>query len=80
MNYAVAIGKKIKRLRQNLGLTQEEFSEKLGASRHYVSTWELGKRTISTLYLFEIHMTFHVSLSYFNIEGFRLERTTGCKN
>jgi transcriptional regulator with XRE-family HTH domain len=79
MNYAISIGKRVRRLRQNLGLTQDEFSEKIGASRHYISKWECGKATISTPFLFEIHMVFHVSLSYFNIEGFRLERTPGCK-
>ena len=80
MDYSKAIGKKIKRLRQNLDLTQDEFAEKIGASRHYISTWECGKRTISTPLLFEIHMVFHVSLSYFNVEGFRKEKEPSCKN
>jgi transcriptional regulator with XRE-family HTH domain len=77
---AIVVGKRIKRLRQNLGLTQEEFAEKIGVSHPYISKWECGKAAISTPFLFEIHMTFHVSLSYFNIEGFRRERTAECKN
>ena len=36
------IGKRIKECRENLGLTQEQFSEKTGLSTNYISTVERG--------------------------------------
>lgn len=36
------IGKRIKRCREKLGLTQEEFAEKTGLTANYISTLERG--------------------------------------
>ena len=36
------IGKRIKQRREELGLTQEEFAEKLGLTTNYISTVERG--------------------------------------
>ena len=36
------IGKRIKECRENLGLTQEQFSEKTGLSTNYISAVERG--------------------------------------
>lgn len=36
------IGKRIKQRREELGLTQEEFAEKLGLTTNYISTLERG--------------------------------------
>ena len=36
------IGKRIKERREELGLTQEEFAEKVGFATHYLSTIERG--------------------------------------
>ena len=38
------VGEKIKNLRINKGLTQDELADRLGISRHLVSKWELGQR------------------------------------
>lgn len=37
------IGKRIKQSRERLGLTQEQFAEKTGFTKNYISTLERGK-------------------------------------
>ncbi|MBI4687333.1 MAG: helix-turn-helix transcriptional regulator [Nitrospirae bacterium] len=39
---------KIKTLRKGLGLTQQQFAEKLGVSKRAVIYWEKGKRSPSS--------------------------------
>ena len=39
----------IKRLRQRLNLTQEEFAERIGVSSRSVAHWEAGTRNVSNL-------------------------------
>ena len=39
---------KIKSLRKGLGLTQQQFAEKLGVSQRAVRYWEKGKRAPSS--------------------------------
>ena len=41
------VGKRIKQRREQLGLTQEQFAEKLGVATNYISTIERG--AVSTL-------------------------------
>ncbi|MBR7078383.1 MAG: helix-turn-helix domain-containing protein [Clostridia bacterium] len=41
---AVLVGEKIKDLRIEKGLTQDELADRLCVSRHLVSKWEIGKR------------------------------------
>ena len=36
------VGKRIKQRREQLGLTQEQFAEKLGVATNYISTIERG--------------------------------------
>lgn len=40
----IAINTRIKELRQDLGLTQAQFSERLGLSRNYIGLIEIGDR------------------------------------
>jgi transcriptional regulator with XRE-family HTH domain len=42
-----AIGRNLRQLRRELGLSQEGLAERLGYSRGYVSDLELGKRNLS---------------------------------
>jgi transcriptional regulator with XRE-family HTH domain len=67
-SYALAIGKRIKKLRQELEMTQVEFAEKLGVDRRYISFWETGKNAISLNNLVKIHLVYHVNLGFFNVE------------
>ena len=43
----IVINTRIKELRQNLGLTQAQFSERLGLSRNYIGLIEIGDRVPS---------------------------------
>ncbi|CCV63879.1 Predicted transcriptional regulator [Alteracholeplasma palmae J233] len=56
------ISERLKHLRENLNLTQNQFAEKLFITRQAVSKWELGKSTpdLNTLKL--ISSTFNVSI------------------
>jgi transcriptional regulator with XRE-family HTH domain len=60
------IGKKIKRLRQALDLTQREFARKINTSGGQVHTWEKGENYISIKYLLKIHEAFNINLEAFN--------------
>lgn len=60
----VEIGLRISRLREQLGYTQEAFSERLHTSRNYLAKLELGLRTPSIDMLIEIAETSGVTLDY----------------
>lgn len=40
----MTIGERIKMLRDHLGITQEEFSQKLGTTRNTITNYESGRR------------------------------------
>lgn len=67
MKPTAAVGKRIRRLRQDFELSQTEFAKKIGVDQNSVSVWERGKRAISLANLLKIHLTFRVSLSFFDI-------------
>ena len=41
----------VRRLRERLGLTQEQFARRIGAGRATVARWELGESKPTGLYL-----------------------------
>lgn len=47
LNNSIKIGKNIKNIRQELGLTQEEFAEKLNINSQFLSQVETGRTGIS---------------------------------
>lgn len=55
------LGEKLWRLREQRGLSQEEFAEMLGVSRQTVSNWENGKATPDALRLGKICAVLRVS-------------------
>ena len=59
MNYDIA--KRIRRLRLDAGLKQEELAEKLHVTRQAVSAWENGKTAVSLEYLMAYSELFGVS-------------------
>lgn len=67
------VGKKIKRLRQHLDLTQEEFSSLLEISRPYYSSIESGKKEISNKMLNIIKDKWGIDESYFEKENSDIE-------
>lgn len=57
------IGKRIKELRQQTGLSQEKFALKIEMDRTYYASVENGKRNISVVNLEKISKGFNISLS-----------------
>ena len=55
---------RIRELRNNLGLTQKEFGEKLGFSESYIIHWENKQDKVSLKNLMHICNTFDCSLDY----------------
>jgi len=58
------LSQKIKELRNEFNLSQEEFSKKIGLSRVAVSQLEIGKRGLDTLELVKIAKVFGVSVDF----------------
>jgi transcriptional regulator with XRE-family HTH domain len=48
------VGENVRRIRQNRGLTQEQFSDLSGFSQQYLSDLERGRRNPTVVTLFEL--------------------------
>jgi len=59
-----AIGQKIRKEREKLRLSREEFAEIIGLSDYYVGQLERGERQMSLPVLVKIANCLHVSLDY----------------
>lgn len=59
----IKLGKRIKKLRQSTGLSQEKFALSIGMDRTYLASVENGKRNISILNLEKIAKGLNISLS-----------------
>ena len=57
------IGNRIRELRNQMGLSQEKFAQKIGMDRAYFASVELGKRNISIVNIEKIANGLNVSLS-----------------
>lgn len=58
------LGKRIKRLRKGINLTQTHLAEMCNLSKGTVAMWEVDKRGISTDVLIQLSELFQVSLDY----------------
>lgn len=58
------IGRIIKELRKEKGLTQEGLAAVLGVTQDSISLWELDKRLPDTLYIVEMAKLFEVTSDY----------------
>ncbi len=47
MDIKVAVGKRIRQLRNEIGFSQEELADRAGIDRTYITSVECGKRNIS---------------------------------
>lgn len=61
----MTIGKEIKRLRLEKGLTQEKFAKKIGVLKQSVSLWESEKTKPNNTNVNKISEVFHVNFSEF---------------
>lgn len=59
------IGRRLKEVRELLGLTQKEVAEKLGISQAYIALIEKGEREISLSMLFKLAEIYHRPVDYF---------------
>ena len=59
----IRLGKQLKIIRKEKGLTQEQLAEKVGIHPTYVGKLEGGKSNLSTLLLFKISRALDVKLS-----------------
>lgn len=68
MDIKLSVGKRVKELRNNLGISQEELADLAGLDRTYVTSVECGKRNISIVNIEKLTIALHVSLKeFFNL-------------
>ena len=65
MNIQEKVGKRIKELRNKLGLSQEAFADKAGIDRTYINSVENGRRNISIKNLEKITKALNLPLKDF---------------
>lgn len=63
MDIKVTLGKRIKFLRNQMGISQEELADKAEIDRTYITSVECGKRNISIVNIEKISKALGVSLS-----------------
>ena len=56
-------GRAIRKRRERLGLSQEEFADRCGLHRTYVGAIERGERNVSLINLEKVARAFKISLS-----------------
>lgn len=61
MDMRALVGRNVRHIRQNKGLTQEAFAERSGFSQQYVSDLERGRRNPTVVTLFELATALGVS-------------------
>lgn len=59
------VGNRIKKLRNRLGISQEELGFRSGVHRTYIASLEVGKRNVSIATLEKIVVALEVSFSEF---------------
>lgn len=63
------VGKRIRELRNKLGVSQEEFADMVDLDRTYITSVECGKRNISIVNIEKIAKALNVTLSeFFNFQ------------
>lgn len=63
MDIKIAVGKRIKFLRNEIGISQEELADRAGIDRTYITSVECGKRNISIVNVDKIAKALGVTLS-----------------
>lgn len=65
MDIKLLVGKRVKELRNKLGVSQEELADMVGLDRTYITSVECGKRNISIVNIEKLAIVFQVSLHEF---------------
>ncbi|HIU82192.1 MAG TPA: helix-turn-helix transcriptional regulator [Candidatus Ornithoclostridium faecavium] len=65
MDIKSLVGKRVKELRNNMGISQEELADLAGLDRTYITSVECGRRNISIVNIEKLAKALKVSLSEF---------------
>ena len=65
MDIKIAVGKRVKELRNKLGISQEELADIAELDRTYITSVECGKRNISIVNVEKLAKALKVNLSEF---------------
>jgi transcriptional regulator with XRE-family HTH domain len=65
MDIKIAVGKRVKELRNKLGISQEELADIAELDRTYITSVECGKRNISIVNVEKLANALNISLSAF---------------
>ena len=63
MDIRILVGKRVKELRNNIGISQEELADIAELDRTYITSVECGKRNISIVNIEKLAKALKVSLS-----------------
>lgn len=65
MDIKLLVGKRVRELRNNIGISQEELADLAGLDRTYITSVECGKRNISIVNIEKLTNALQVSLKEF---------------
>ena len=65
MNIKIWVGRRVKELRNKLGISQEELADLVGLDRTYITSVECGRRNISIVNIEKLAKALNVTLSEF---------------
>ncbi len=65
MDIRLVVGKRVKDLRNKVGISQEELAEIAGLDRTYITSVECGKRNISIVNIEKLAKALNVTLADF---------------
>lgn len=65
MDIKLLVGKRVKELRNKLGVSQEELADLAGLDRTYITSVECGKRNISIVNIEKLAKSLNVTLNEF---------------
>lgn len=68
MKYPVSTGERLKRIRQSLGLSQDEFAEMMGYEKTTVGNAECGRISLSNRLIVALVKTYNINVEYL-LEG-----------
>ena len=65
MDIKIWVGRRVKELRNKLGISQEELADLVGLDRTYITSVERGRRNISIVNIEKLAKALNVTLSEF---------------
>ena len=65
MDIKIAVGKRVKELRNKIGISQEELADRAQLDRTYITSVECGRRNISIVNIEKLTIALNISLNEF---------------